>query len=284
MQILKNKVAIVTGSGSGIGKATALEFARNGARVVCCGRRLEPIQENVALIEKEGGQGLAIQTDITEIQQVRHMVDETEKQLGAIEVLFNNAGSFQCVGASWEVDPEKWWQDVTTNLFGTMLCCHEVIPKMVERGRGFIINMDGGGGIQGPNIGGSGYGSSKAAILRFTESLAGELERLGLPILVFAINPGFVQTDIIKRLENVPQKEIWRSHIPKLIGSKFETKPDSCAKAVIKLLNIASPELNGRVFRFDTDFDAIKKNKSKIKEKNLYVLNWTTLSPNERGM
>ncbi len=282
MRLLEGQVAIVTGGGTGIGRETALEFARAGAKIVCCGRRIDLIRETIVLIKKEGEEGLAIQADITNRQQVEEMITETECQFGPIDLLFNNAGSFRCVGASWQVDPQKWWQDVTINLLGTMLCCHSVLPGMVQRKKGVIINMDGGGGTPGPNIGGSGYGSSKAAILRFTESLAGELERIGSPVLVFAMYPGFVQTDMIKDISNVPDKELWRRHIPGLIGSKFEAKPDACAKATLRLLKIASPELNGRIFHFNTDFDLIKKNEEKIKKDNLYVLKWTPLEKEER--
>ena len=282
MRQLDDQVAIVTGAGTGIGREIALEFARAGARVACCGRRIELVRETISLIEKERGIGIAFHTDVTDQQQVEKMVSDTISQFGQIDLLFNNAGSLRCIGASWHVDPQEWWQDVKINLLGTMLCCRAALPSMVKRNQGIVINMDGGGGTPGPNIGGSAYGCSKAAILRFTESLAGELERVKSSVLVFAMNPGFVQTDMIKGLMADPEKQIWRSHIPGLIGSRFEARPNACAKATMKLLQIASPELNGRVFHFDTDFDLIEKNKKKIKDEKLYVLNWTTLTEEER--
>ena len=118
---LKEKVVIVTGAGSGVGRPLALEFGRNGACVVAAARRQGRIQETVAAIEAEGGTALAIQTDVTDITQVEHMVSQSLGAFGQIDVIFNNAGSFGAIGAVWEVDPELWWHDVTVNLL-ELLC------------------------------------------------------------------------------------------------------------------------------------------------------------------
>lgn len=180
------------------------------------------------------------------------------------------------MGPVWEVDPDVWWQDVRINLFGTMLCCHAVLPHMIKRNEGIIINMDGGGGTPGPNIGGSGYGTSKAAVVRFTETLAGELSRINSDVLVFALNPGTVNSEMVQHLLSQKEKSLWTNHLNKVIGTIEEAPFTACAEASIKLLEIASKELSGRTFHSDTDFDAINEEKEKIHKENLFVFKWVT--------
>lgn len=275
---LKHKVAIVTGASAGIGRELAREFARHGAGVVCAARREKELAETVALIKHEGGTSLAIPTDITDLEQVNHLVSETLAHFKQIDLLFNNAARLQAIGASWEVDPEDWWEDVRVNLLGTMLCCHAVLPHMIQRNSGIIINMEGGGGSGGANIGASAYGCSKAAVMRFTQSLAGELERVGSAVLVFCMNPCFVQTDMIKLALDTPHKQQWLKNTMGLIGSKKEVAPDRCAKVSMRLLQIACPELNGRTFRQELDFDLIEQNLQRIKQEDLYTLHYKRLA------
>jgi NAD(P)-dependent dehydrogenase (short-subunit alcohol dehydrogenase family) len=274
---LRGKTAIVTGAGTGVGQQLAIEFARAGANVVCCGRRAARLQETVRLIEQEGGRGSSLPLDVTKWDQVRRMAETTLEAFGRIDLLFNNAGSFRWVGPVWEADPEVWWGDVETNLLGSMLCCRAVLPHMIEAGSGVIINMDGGGGSLGPNVGGSAYGCSKAALLRFTEGLAIELEREGHRVLAFCMMPGFVQTEMTDYLTETAERKRWQAHVEGLRGSPSDFPPDACAKATMKLLEIASPELNGRIFYVDTDFRRINENKRRIRQEDLYVLHRVTL-------
>ncbi len=269
---LKGKTTIVTGAGSGIGRELARTFAREDAHVVCCGRTLSKLEETVALITAEGGSALAIAVDVTDWTQVQAMVQRTLEHYGAIDLLFNNAGSFQCVGPVWEADPEVWWRDVSINLQGTMLCSRAVLPHMIERDAGVILTMDGGGGASGANAGGSAYGCSKAAIVRFTQGLARELQSVKSSVLVFCINPGFVRTPMTENLMDTPEKRVWQPHVPELMGSAHEVPPDACAQATLRLLQVACPELSGRTFTVDTDFDAVGRNRAVIQQQNLYVM------------
>ena len=109
--------------------------------MVCAGRRPEPLAETVALIEKAGGDGLAVSADITDKKQVEELVQKATAAYGNIDLLFNNAGSFQALGPIWETEPEAWWKDVTINLYGTALCCHAVLPEMIKQNSGIVINM-----------------------------------------------------------------------------------------------------------------------------------------------
>src|SRR5688572_15133399 len=127
---LNNKVAIVTGAGSGIGRAIALELARQGMSVACAGRRADRLQQTADSIESAGGRARPVPTDVTDARQVTQLIDKTLAEFGQIDLLFNNAGSFDAIGGLWELDPETWWRDVTINLKGPMLCTHAVLPHM----------------------------------------------------------------------------------------------------------------------------------------------------------
>jgi len=204
-------------------------------------------------------------------------VKYVNKNCGSIDLLFNNAGRFGYVGPLWKADPEEWWRDVQVNLLGTMHCCRAVLPGMIERNKGIIINMDGGGGSNGPNPGGSAYASSKAGILRMTESLARELEMVGSSVLVFAMMPGFVCTAMTESLIRTKEREEWQKGVRLLMNSSAQLPPEACFFATLELLRVASPELNGRIMYPDFDYDVIARNTEAIKRDNLYVLRLLTL-------
>ena len=269
---LKGRVAIVTGAGTGIGRELALGFGRAGARVVCCGRREAPIRETVTLLRKEGLEGLAVSADVTDPASVRVLVQRALAEYGVVDLLFANAGSFRSVAPVWEADPDLWWQDVTVNLRGTMLCCREVLPHLMAKGSGIIITMDGGGGADGVNLAGSGYGASKAAIVRFTEGLARELEREGSKVLVFCINPGFVNTDMTRGIAATKHGKRWQGFVSEWIETGKGAASDACARATLKLLAIASPELSGRAFSVETDFEEVSRRLEAIRKDNLLVM------------
>ena len=187
---LKDRVAIVTGAGRGIGRALALEFARSGAGVVCCARTEADIQETTALIGKEGGTCLPVQTDVSDKGQVARMVEQAMAHFGRIDVLFNNAARIPVISGLWEVDPDLWWEEITVNLRGPMLCCRAVLPHMMKRNEGIIINMAGGTEIPGRTS----YCCSKVALSRLTVLLARELQAVGSSIVAFSMGPGLVKT------------------------------------------------------------------------------------------
>ncbi len=271
---LKGKVAVVTGASVSVGRELALEFARQGAKVVCAARREEKLKETVSLIAAEAGEGISIPTDVTKQDQVENLFEQAQKTYGQIDLLYNNAGILNAVGASWEIPADDWWRNVEVNLFGTYLCCRTVLPYMIERDSGVIINMDGGGGTPGPFVGGSAYGSSKAAILRFTESLAGELEHIGSKVMAVCLNPGFVRSELSEKSVDTPYKAKWLPQVVDRLENDKGVPPDMCAKTAVKLLKVLAPELNGRIFKNGTNYEKVGENLEKIEAENLFVLKY----------
>jgi NAD(P)-dependent dehydrogenase (short-subunit alcohol dehydrogenase family) len=247
---IKESTVIVTGAGSGVGRAIALEFGRKGANVVCVGRRWERLDETIVLIEKEGGTGAAIAADVTDQHQVEAMAAEAIKKFGRIDVLFNNAGSFNALGALWEVDPQTWWNDVTVNVRGTMLCCRAVLPHMIARDNGLVINMSGGNQIPG----GTGYSCSKVAVIRLTELLARELERKGSKVLAVIMGPGFVRTEMTELQITTEEGRYWLPSSAESLAQGKDRPPEDCAKKTMELVRLARPSFNGKTFGAGTDF------------------------------
>lgn len=267
MKKLAGKTVIVTGGGRGIGRAIALECAAQGAGVVVCARCGSEIEETVALITQGGGDALAVPTDVTRREPVETMVNAALKRFGSVDVLVNNAGSFRSIGGLWEVDPDQWWEDVTVNLLGPMLCSRAVLPHMMARNSGVIININGGGST-GPLPGGSGYGCSKAALLRLTDTLAGELERAGSAVFVCALGPGFVKTEMTKYQADTPQGRQWIPGSAKSLQEGRDASPFDCARAVVTLVEIACPELNGRIFGANNNFYQLYEMRAEIRNRD----------------
>src|SRR5262249_42459055 len=164
MSDLLGQVAIVTGGGRGVGRGIVEVLASRRAAVAVVGRSVAEIDDVAAQARHLSGAAVAIEADVTDGEAVARMVARATAELGTVTLLVNNAGRAQGVGPPWEVDPENWWADVEVNLLGTFLCTHAVMPSMVERGVGRIVNVVSlAAAIPYPYA--SAYASSKAAVL-----------------------------------------------------------------------------------------------------------------------
>lgn len=187
-KLLANKVAIVTGGGSGIGRAIALGLAHEGASVAVAdidGQRADAIAEEIGT-----GEGIGLAVDVSQTEQVDAMVEQTVKRFGRLDIIVNNAGR-AARGFVGEMDDETWDGVIAVNLRGTFLCSRAAVRHMIPQRSGRIVNTASGLGLRG-SPGGAVYGASKAAIINFTKSLAQEVARYG--ISVNAIAPGVTDT------------------------------------------------------------------------------------------
>ena len=190
---LQNKVALVTGGTSGIGEATALIFAEEGAKVTIAGRNEERGRAVVETILKHGGKGIFVRTDVRNAAECLHAVSETLAAFHHLDILFNNAGVFYPHTVA-ECTEEEWDLQMDINLKGTFLMSKAVLPHMIERGRGTIINNSSGWGIAGGDAAVA-YCASKGGVVLLTKAMAIDHGPQG--IRVNCICPGDVDTPML---------------------------------------------------------------------------------------
>jgi 3-oxoacyl-[acyl-carrier protein] reductase len=192
MNRLENKVAIVTGGGTGIGRGVARALASEGARVVVCGRRRDRLEQTVEAIRQAGGSALAVQADVSDVHDVDRLVTTTMETYGKIDILINNAGIADG-GELHNLDPETWDRVMETNLRGPFLTMRRVLPVMRLQGSGHIINISSESGLEyyrGDTV----YGVSKHALNDLGEFVQRENQELN--IRVNTICPGMVVTEM----------------------------------------------------------------------------------------
>ncbi len=251
---LEGACVVVTGGSRGIGKAIAAAFAERGSRVAIAARSRGEVEAAVAELGANAGRLLGVPTDVTDPEQVDRMAVLAEREFGPISILVSNAGSLTAVGPTWELDRGHWLADVQTNLWGTFLCCRAIMPGMVARGHGYVINLVGGGATS-PHAYGSGYGCSKAGVLAFTETLA--LEAADTGVKVFALSPGLVRTRMTIALAEQPEGRRWRPSIGQMLKDGRDVPAEEAAQLALKLVSGRADRLCGCLFSVSDNFDGI---------------------------
>ena len=192
MRLLENKIAIITGANSGIGKKTAEIFAGQGATVVLAARRMEKLEEVECEIRKNGGVAYSVQADVSSQEDCERIVEETIKQCGRVDILVNNAGLVIGTAKEQEGSLDEWDIVIDTNVKALLAMTRLIVPGMVERKRGHIINI---GSIAGDAAypGGSVYCATKAAVKALSDGL--RIDLVDTPLRVTNIKPGLVETN-----------------------------------------------------------------------------------------
>ncbi len=271
---LTGQVALVTGGGRGIGRAIAQQLAAAGAAVAVTARSADQPNATVALIEKAGGRALATAADVTDHLAMMRAVATIESQLGPLDLLVNNAGIGGPIGPLWEVSPEDWWQTIDVNLRGVFLSTRIVLPGMVERGKGRIVNIASHAGVhRWPQV--SAYAVSKAAVIKFTENLAAETRRQG--IVVFAIHPGAVlvgPTAEVLEAEPAPESPAGRvaAWFRQQIADGRGVPPERAGELVAALASGRADALTGRYLTVYDDLDDLIRLSADIQKNDLYTL------------
>jgi len=246
---LKDRVAIVTGGGTGIGKAISLALADEGAAVVVAARNVARLGEVADQITSKGGKAKAIQTDISDYEQIKGMVAETVEEFGKLDILINNAAAYSYNNADVpDMDLDVWYDTLDVNVSGTMLCAREAMKVMIPRQSGVIVNVSSVAGISGHPTE-SPYCVSKWAIIGFTEVLAIEAGKHS--IRVNTISPGATRTPEFEEMitalakrRGLTAEDMWR----KLKASNSLNRiaePEEIARAVVFMASDDSSAMTG---------------------------------------
>jgi len=198
---LEGQVAVVTGAGTGIGRATAATLARQGAAVVAVARTAANLESIAAEIRAAGGQALAVPTDVAEERRVARLVERTLAEYGQIDILVNNAGT-NVRAPIHQIKTEDWRTILDSNATGTFLCTRAVVPYMMERKSGKIINVSSGAGKRGSATRAA-YSAAKFGVVGFGQAVQADLKEYGITVSV--VLPGPIDTPLRRR--NVPGED-----------------------------------------------------------------------------
>lgn len=248
---LSGRVALVTGGGSGLGRAFCESMAKYGADVACVGRTEQKLKETAELISRFGHRAIAIKADVSKPDEVEYIVNEAVSKLGTIDILFNNAGISSVATRVGETPIEDWDRVIAINLRGVFLCMRAVLPLMVKQRRGSIINISSIGAFGGaePEVAPAAYGASKAGVIALTKFAAVEYAKDG--IRINSIAPGMHRTGL--GTESDPDRAKNREQfIKKLVSMNIpmgrQAEPGELEGLAVFLASDASNFITGQVF------------------------------------
>ena len=250
---LKGKVAVITASGSGIGRASALLFAKEGAKVVVATRNEKAGSDVVKEIKSQGGEAIFVQTDALDAASVQKMVQTTVDEFGRIDILFNNLGYFGLSGTVVDLKEEDWDLMIDVNLKSTYLVSKYVIPEMLKAGKGSLINMASENAFVG-SAGESAYCAAKAGVVLLTKAMA--LDYAAKGIRVNAVAPSNIETPMFEKYieSHTDNPEQLRSEVLKMMPMQRFGKPEEIAAVVLFLASDEASYVTGTTIMADSGF------------------------------
>jgi NAD(P)-dependent dehydrogenase (short-subunit alcohol dehydrogenase family) len=281
---LQGSVALVTGGGRGLGRVLAEALAGAGAAVGVVGRSPDDLAETVRLIEAAGGVAAGARADVTDEPATAKAFGQLRRRLGPADVLINNAGINGPIGPLWDVPPDEWWRTLEVNLRGLVACTRLVLPDMLARRRGRIVNLTSNAGVfRWPGV--SAYSVSKAAVVKLSENLAVELRRDG--VSVFSFHPGLLPIGLSQAVlaadfpSDSPEGRVagWAR---RQFAEGRGADPDRAAQLVVRLAAGHGDSLSGRHLSVHDDLDLLLERLEDVRRDDLCTLRLREIRPAAR--
>jgi NAD(P)-dependent dehydrogenase (short-subunit alcohol dehydrogenase family) len=282
--MLKGRNAVITGASQGLGAAIAERFVQEGASVLICARSEAALAETTRKLREmadEGQHVLATVCDVADETSVDSMIGQALAQLGHVDILVNNAGVYGPMGPIEEVDWQEWKDAMTINVMGTIYPCRVLVPHMKDRGYGKIINLSGGGATNPlPRI--SAYAASKAAVVRFSETLAEELRGLGID--VNAVAPGALNTRLMDQLLDAGPEKVGKAFYDRMkkVSESGTTPLEVGASLCAYLASAASDGITAKLISAAWDpWAELQEHRADLDQSDIYTLR--RIVPKDRG-
>ena len=272
---LDGRVVAVTGAGRCIGRAIAIRTAEAGARVAVLSRSKDQLEATVEAISQRGGTAAAFPASVTETASIDRAFEQIARSFGAIDVLVNNAGTIGPFGPFGENDSDEWWMGIEVNLRGAARCTRAVLPAMIARRSGRIVNVASGGAETAMTYFSS-YIVAKTALVRLTECIAVEIRPYGLS--AFAIGPGTVRTAMAEQSLTSPEGRRWLPWFRRIFDDGLDVPADVPAALVTRLASGRYDALSGRFLTIGDDLELLLQATAAIDREQLYALRVNRLS------
>ncbi len=278
---LRGRVVLVTGGGRGVGRLLARTLAEAGAAVALIARSSDELATTVEQIQDAGGVAVAASADVTDETAVTAALAQLRAQLGPVDILINNAGINGPMGVMWETEQAEWWRTLEVNLGGAFVLTRMLLPDMIDAGRGRIINITSNAGVyRWPLV--SAYVTSKAALIKLTETLAAETVKHG--VSVFSVDPGLLPIGLSDAaLMSTAQPDTPEGRVFGWIRGQLKAgrgaNPARAAQLILELASGRGDCLSGRHLTVADDLDTLLGRSDEIRRSDLHTLRLCTGAP-----